>query len=123
MIYRSASEEEAWAKLLHDYEKLDAMDNAEVSRLRQELAASSDKSKGKRRASAEEMETWDIPESDLPDHFRGPRCLSLARDIVMPEGRARSNVVLERLKDLEFRVCHLDPVHLRDSTLTDGVVL
>lgn len=93
--------------MLHDYEKFDAMDNAEVTRLRQELAAASNKSKGKRRASAEEIENWDIPESDLPEYFRGARCVQLARSMVTrEEGMGASNAVLERLRDLEFKVRH-----------------
>lgn len=61
------------------------------------------KSKGKERATADDLDDWDVERRDLPEQFLSGGSVDLARQIV--SGRSSSAAPLQdRLKDLEFTV-------------------
>lgn len=105
---RSKSEDMAWSKVQDRYnayrtEVLDEINKLELS-----------KSKGKQRASLEQLDEWDIQEHALPAHFRGQNNIDLARKIVVA-GASGNGRLKERLQDLEYS---MDRLHtIANSTL------
>ncbi len=72
-----------------------------MEKRRRALAAA--KSKGKERASADDLDDWDVERRDLPDQFKTGGSVDLARQIV--SGRSPSTAPLQdRLRDLEYTV-------------------
>lgn len=98
---RSKAEDVAWSRVQDHYNAYRAEVLDEINRLE------STKAKGKQRASAEEMQEWEINESDLPAHFRGDSNIGLARRIVASSGLNTDSRLKERLQELEFsvRIC------------------
>ena len=75
--------------------------HADMEKRRRALAAT--KSKGKERATADDLDEWDVERRDLPEQFLSGGSVDLARQIV--SGRSSSTAPLQdRLKDLEFTV-------------------
>lgn len=98
-IQRSKAEEDAWLEVSHQYNTYRAEMLAELEK--QSLA----KAKGKQRASADEIDEWEVDERALSEHFRRSGSLDLARKVVGPEGG--KSPLGGRLQDLEYTVDHL----------------
>ena len=121
MRRRSKQEAEAWKELSDSYDSHRKSVQAEMEKRRRALAAA--KSKGKERASAEDLDDWDVERRDLPEQFLSSGSVDLARRLVF-ENAVRTTPLQSRLKELEhtvsrylalsFRVPHLT------SPRTDG---
>lgn len=96
MYCRSKAEEDAWLEVSHQYNTYRAEMLAELEK--QSLA----KAKGKQRASADEIDEWEVDERALSEHFRRSGSLDLARKVVGPEGG--KSPLGGRLQDLEYTV-------------------
>ena len=63
------------------------------------------KSKGKERASAEDLDDWDVERRDLPEQFLSSGSVDLARRLVF-ENAVRTTPLQSRLKELEHTVSY-----------------
>ena len=98
---RSKQEAEAWKELSDSYDLHRKSVQADMEKRRRVLAGA--KSKGKERATADDLDEWDVERRDLPEQFLSGGSVDLARQIV--SGRSSSTAPLQdRLKDLEFTV-------------------
>ncbi|RDX56966.1 hypothetical protein OH76DRAFT_1491402 [Lentinus brumalis] len=103
-IQRSKQEAEAWKELSDSYDMHRKSVQADMEKRRRALAAA--KSKGKERASADDLDDWDVERRDLPDQFKTGGSVDLARQIV--SGRSPSTAPLQdRLRDLEYTMDRL----------------
>ncbi|KAI0707056.1 Mis12-Mtw1 protein family-domain-containing protein [Earliella scabrosa] len=103
-IQRSKQEAEAWKELSDSYDAHKKSVQAEMEKRRRALAAA--KSKGKERASADDLDDWDVERRDLPDQFLASGSVDLARGIV--SNRSTGDPSLQgRLKDLEYTMDRL----------------
>ena len=105
--YRSKLEAEAWKELSDSYDAHRKAVQAEMEKRRRALTIA--KSKGKERASAEDLDDWDVERRDLPEQFLSSGSVDRARTIVYGD-TSQVSALQARLKDLEYTVRHLTPV-------------
>ncbi|PCH39348.1 hypothetical protein WOLCODRAFT_141197 [Wolfiporia cocos MD-104 SS10] len=99
-IQRSRAEDDSWLEVTRHY-------NAYRQEILAELnTAASAKAKGKQRASADQVEEWDVEERSLPKHFRGSTNLDLARQVTGAEAR-KKGALNTRLESLEYTMDRL----------------
>ena len=79
-VCRLKQEDEAWVEVGTSYNSFRAAVLEELEERKREFPSA--KAKGKRKATAEDVAAWSIPERDLPTHFRGKDGLELARALV-----------------------------------------
>ncbi|TBU55459.1 Mis12-Mtw1 protein family-domain-containing protein [Dichomitus squalens] len=103
-IQRSKQEAEAWKELSDSYDSHRKSVQAEMEKRRRALATA--KSKGKERASAEDLDDWDVERRDLPEQFLSSGSVDVARKLVF-ENASRSTPLHNRLKELEHTVDRL----------------
>ncbi|KAI0366174.1 hypothetical protein BV20DRAFT_952953 [Pilatotrama ljubarskyi] len=104
-IQQSKQEAEAWKELSDSYDAHKKSVQAEMEKRKRTLAAW--RSKGKERASAEELDDWDVERRDLPEQFLSSGSVDRAREIVF--GDASKRIALSsRLQQLEYT---MDRVH------------
>ncbi|KAI0324747.1 hypothetical protein GY45DRAFT_1331204 [Cubamyces sp. BRFM 1775] len=104
-IQQSKQEAEAWKELSDSYDAHRKAVHAEMEKRRRALAAW--KAKGKERATAEDLDDWDVEKRDLPSEFLSSGSVDLARELVFGDTSKR-NPLSGRLKDLEYT---MDRVH------------
>ncbi|KAI0819262.1 Mis12-Mtw1 protein family-domain-containing protein [Trametes gibbosa] len=104
-IQQSKQEAEAWKELSDSYDSHRKSVHAEMDKRKRALA--SWRSKGKERASIEDLDDWDVERRDLPDEFVSGGGVELARSIVSGEA-SKKNTLSVRLQQLEYTV---DRVH------------
>lgn len=101
MIFRSKQEAEAWKELSDSYDSHRKSVHAEIEKRKRTLA--SWRTKGKERASVEDLDDWDVERRDLPDEFVSGGGVELARSIVSGAA-SRKNPLSDRLQQLEYTV-------------------
>ncbi|EIW57165.1 uncharacterized protein TRAVEDRAFT_149392 [Trametes versicolor FP-101664 SS1] len=104
-IQQSKQEADAWKELSDSYDSHRKSVHAEMEKRKRALAAW--KAKGKERASAEDLDDWDVERRDLPEQLLSHGSLELARGIVLGEASKR-NPLSGRLQELEYT---MDRVH------------
>ncbi len=102
MKRRSKQEADAWKELSDSYDSHRKSVQAEMEKRKRALAAW--KAKGKERASAEDLDDWDVERRDLPEELLTRGSVELARGIVLGEASKR-NPLSGRLQELEYTVC------------------
>ncbi|KZT00942.1 uncharacterized protein LAESUDRAFT_664952 [Laetiporus sulphureus 93-53] len=100
---RSKAEEDAWLEVTNHYNAYRTEVLAELEKF------ASTRVKGKQRASAEDVDEWNVDEKALPAYFRGSRSLDLARGVVSSAIDKEGNLS-SRLDDLEFTMDRLHTV-------------
>ncbi|KAI0635540.1 Mis12-Mtw1 protein family-domain-containing protein [Trametes polyzona] len=103
-IQQSKQEAEAWKELSDSYDSHRKSVHAEMEKRKRALAAW--KAKGKERASAEDLDDWDVESRDLPQEVSAS-AIEVARGIVWGDTSER-NPLRSRLQDLEYT---MDRVH------------
>ncbi len=98
---RSKQEAEAWKELSDSYDSHRKSVQAEMEKRRRALTAA--KSKGKERASAEDLDDWDVERRDLPEKFLGSGSVDVARGLVFGDS-SKKTPLLGRLQELEYTV-------------------
>ncbi|KAI0760969.1 Mis12-Mtw1 protein family-domain-containing protein [Trametes elegans] len=104
-IQQSKQEAEAWKELSDSYDAHRKSVHAEMEKRRRALA--SWRSKGKERASTEDLDNWDVERRDLPEEFLSSGNVDLARGIVTGD-TSKESPLSTRLKGLEFT---MDRIH------------
>ncbi|OCH85569.1 hypothetical protein OBBRIDRAFT_739709 [Obba rivulosa] len=109
------AEEDAWVEISNIFNAHRSNILAECERLeKRHQSFVSARAKGKQRATADDLDAWEVEERYLPEHFRGRGKIELARSIVQSTADDESPL-RNRLKDLEFK---LDRLHgLANSAL------
>ncbi|KAI0789954.1 Mis12-Mtw1 protein family-domain-containing protein [Abortiporus biennis] len=97
-IQRLKTEQDAWSEVEKFYKSLESNTLEEVRKREAELI--SGKSKGKQRATVDEMQSWQL-EKDLPEHFLGANGVELAKRILASDSSQKS-VLSKRMEDLEL---------------------
>ncbi|KAL6298336.1 Mis12-Mtw1 protein family-domain-containing protein [Sparassis latifolia] len=100
---RSRAEDLAWSKVQDNYNAYRSEILEEISKLE------SAKSKGKQRASADQLDEWEVNEYDLPPHFRGGENVGLARKIISAGSDGKSPL-RSRLEELEYTMDRLHTI-------------
>ena len=107
-IHRAKAEENAWLEVANFY---NSYQRTVLSSLDKSLPAPpptpSAKSKGKQRATSQEVEDWSsLREHELPEAFRGEDGVGLAKSVVNAREteEGRKSPLSERLEGLEFKV-------------------
>ncbi|KAH9847254.1 Mis12-Mtw1 protein family-domain-containing protein [Lenzites betulinus] len=100
-IQQSKQEAEAWKELSDSYDSHRKSVHAEIEKRKRALA--SWRTKGKERASVEDLDDWDVERRDLPDEFVSGGGVELARSIVSGAA-SRKNPLSDRLQQLEYTV-------------------
>ncbi|KAI1797063.1 Mis12-Mtw1 protein family-domain-containing protein [Ganoderma leucocontextum] len=103
-IQRSKQEAEAWKELSDSYDSHRKLVQAEMEKRRRALAAA--KSKGKERASAEDLDDWDVERRDLPEQFLASGSVDVARGLVFGDP-SKKTPLLGRLQELEYTMDRL----------------
>ncbi|PIL35324.1 hypothetical protein GSI_02049 [Ganoderma sinense ZZ0214-1] len=103
-IQRSKQEAEAWKELSDSYDSHRKSVQAEMEKRRRALVAA--KSKGKERASAEDLDDWDVQRRDLPEQFLGSGSVDVARGLVFGDA-SKKTPLLGRLQELEYTMDRL----------------
>ncbi|KAM5539274.1 hypothetical protein V8D89_007147 [Ganoderma adspersum] len=103
-IQRSKQEAEAWKELSDSYDSHRKSVHAEMEKRRRALAGT--KSKGKERASAEDLDDWDVERRDLPEQFLGSGSVDVARGLVFGDA-SKKTPLLGRLQELEYTMDRL----------------
>ncbi|KAI0649521.1 Mis12-Mtw1 protein family-domain-containing protein [Trametes meyenii] len=104
-IQQSKQEAEAWKELSDSYDAHRKSVHADMEKRKRTLATR--KSKGKERASAEDLDDWDVERRDLPEDFLSSGNVDIAREIVSGDMSKRSPLS-GRIKELEYT---MDRVH------------
>ena len=107
---RSKQEAEAWKELSDSYDSHRKSVHAEMEKRRRALAGA--KSKGKERASAEDLDDWDVERRDLPEQFLGSGSVDIARGLVFGDA-SKKTPLLGRLQELEYTVRHCPAILIR----------
>ncbi|KAI0749291.1 Mis12-Mtw1 protein family-domain-containing protein [Daedaleopsis nitida] len=103
-IQRSKQEAEAWKELSDSYDAHRKSVHADMEKRKRALAAT--KSKGKERATVDDLDDWDVERRDLPEQFLAGGSVDLARGLVA--GHSSGETPLNgRLKDLEYTMDRL----------------
>ncbi|KAI0671351.1 Mis12-Mtw1 protein family-domain-containing protein [Trametes maxima] len=104
-IQQSKQEAEAWKELSDSYDAHRKSVHGDMEKRKRNLATR--KSKGKERASTEDLDDWDVERRDLPEESLSSGNVELARGIVFGDLSKRSPLS-GRIKELE---CTMDRVH------------
>lgn len=104
---RSKQEAEAWKELSDSYDSHRKSVQAEMEKRRRALTAA--KSKGKERASADDLDDWDVERRDFPEQFLGSGSVDVARELVFGD-TSKKTPLLGRLQELEYTVRRHLPV-------------